>query len=281
MSGDLSLPLAFALVGVGAAGAAAGFLGWGRPGASGLTRLATGAGLVAAAIAVGGWTARMVHAGHLPLFGTYESAWSLAVAVAVAALVAWVRWPDLRQAVWPPALAVMAGLLAHGLRFSHEAFPLTISERSWVVDVHAFAAWAAFGCLALNAGLALFLVVSERGGDRRNHALAYSLSLGFLLHTAMLATGSVYKFLLFGSTWSFDPVETLGFVAWMAYGTLLHMHLFAGWEGRKLASWCLGLFVILVVSYRGIVYFPAWSTYHIMDMDLRMHIESGSTADRS
>ena len=58
----------------------------------------------------------------------------------------------------------------------------------------------------------------------------------------------------------------------MAYGTLLHMVLFAGWEGRRLAAWCVGLFFVLVVSYRGIVYFPAWATYHIFDMDLRIHL---------
>ncbi|NIP15989.1 MAG: hypothetical protein GWN02_07605, partial [Gemmatimonadetes bacterium] len=72
--------------------------------------------------------------------------------------------------------------------------------------------------------------------------------------------------------WSFDPIETLGFVAWMAYGTLLHLHLMAGWEGRRLASWCAALFVLLTVSYRAIVYFPPSSTYHIFDMDLRIHV---------
>ena len=50
------------------------------------------------------------------------------------------------------------------------------------------------------------------------------------------------------------------------------MHLFAGWNGRRLAGWCVFTFVILIVSYRGIVYFPSWATYHIFDMDLRMHV---------
>jgi len=98
------------------------------------------------------------------------------------------------------------------------------------------------------------------------------LSFGFLLHSAMLASGSFYKFLLFGTTWTFAPVETLGFVVWVAYGTILHLRLLAGWEGRRLAGWTLFVFVLLVVSYRGIVYFPSWSTYHIFDMDLRLHL---------
>ena len=35
---------------------------------------------------------------------------------------------------------------------------------------------------------------------------------------------------------------------------------------------CGTLFVLLTVTYRGIVYFPSWSSYHILDMDLRMHV---------
>ena len=88
----------------------------------------------------------------------------------------------------------------------------------------------------------------------------------------MMASGSLYKFLLFGTLWSFDPIETMGFVAWIGYGALLHMQLFARWSGIRLARWCVALFVLLVVSYRGIVHFPSWSTYHIFDMDLRMHL---------
>ncbi len=97
----------------------------------------------------------------------------------------------------------------------------------------------------------------------------------------MLVSGSVYKFLLFGKAWSFDPIETLGFAAWVAYGTLLHMHYFAGWRGRRLARWCLTVFILLLVSYRGIVWFPAWSTYHIFDMDLRIHVTGDEAADRA
>ena len=75
-----------------------------------------------------------------------------------------------------------------------------------------------------------------------------------------------------GVAWSFDPIETLGIVAWLSYGTLLHLHFFAHWRDRRLAAWGLGLFGLLVLSYRGIVYFPSWSTYHIFDVGLREHL---------
>jgi ABC-type uncharacterized transport system permease subunit len=308
---DLATTLGLWLIGLGAVGSVVGLVAWLRPSSGGLQRVALACGQACLLLAVAAWAARWRTAGHLPLFGTYESGLSLATAVMLAAFLVQRRVSG--AGVWPVACGVAASLVAHGSLYDPTIYALTISERSWVVDIHAIVAWAAFGALTINAGMALWLLVTSRasvgeglvssrgrgqapplrdemagliarreeaadlrvgrgGGDQRARWLAFTLSLGFLLHTAMLATGSFYKFLLFGKAWTFDPIETLGFVAWVAYGALLHMHLFAGWEGRRLAMWCLSLFLLLVVSYRGIVYFPAWSTYHIFDMDLRLHV---------
>jgi len=302
---DLATTLGLWLIGLGTVGAVIGLAAWHNPASTGLQRAAIACGQACLLLSVGAWAARWRAAGHLPLFGTYESSLSLAVAVMLAALVAQRRVGG--SGLWPVACGVAAALVAHGSLYDPTIYALTISERSWVVDIHAIVAWAAFGALTANAALALWILVGpyageaaglragrgrrgahppvdvhtdeaagpragRGGGDPRPRWLAFTLSLGFLLHTAMLVSGSFYKFLLFGKAWTFDPIETLGFVAWVAYGALLHMHLFAGWEGRRLAVWCLSLFLLLVVSYRGIVYFPAWSTYHIFDMDLRLHV---------
>ena len=242
-----------------------------------LQGLSYGLGLACVLWAIGVWAARWWTAGHLPLFGTFESSLSLAVSVLIAAVLISRRRYG-RAAVWSFSCLVSAGLVAHGLFYDRSAYALTISERSWVVDAHSIIAWAAFGVLTVSSGLAVYTLAGRRGGATVEVLLPWTLSLGFLLHTAMLASGSVYKFLLFGKAWSFDPIETLGFVAWIGYGTLLHMHLFARWEGRKLAQWSLGLFLVLLLSYRGIVYFPASSTYHIFDMDLRIHLMENNPA---
>ena len=244
-----------------------GFAAWFWKGSPALQRWGAWLGIASLIVTFWTWTQRWYVAGHLPIFGTHESALSLAVAVLASSLI--IR----RKELWPVTTAVAALLLVHGRGFMSTPLPLTISERSWVVDVHAVVAWAAFGCLAVNAALALSKLVGRpKHSEATNRLLSFTLSAGFALHTGMLASGSIYKFLLFGQTWSFDPIETLGFVAWIAYGTLLHLHLMAGWDGARLAKWCLPLFLLLAVSYRSIVYFPAWSTYHIFDLDLRLHI---------
>jgi ABC-type transport system involved in cytochrome c biogenesis permease subunit len=273
MERSVYLALAFAC----AVASLLGLLGWRRRSAPGLRRAGVWGGRACLVAALGAWLLRWGTARHLPVFGTWESALSLATAVLLASLLA-ERAAD-PPGLWPVTTAVAAALLVQGGFYDPTLFPLTISERSWVVDVHALVAWSAFGCLAVNAAVAARRVLgrdrAEAAGDR---LLTFTLGLGFVLHSAMLTSGSFYKFLLFGTAWSFDPVETLGFAAWVGYGTLLHLNRLAGWEGRRLAAWCLGLFVVLTVSYRAIVYFPAWSTYHIFDMDLRMHVTASDSS---
>ena len=265
MTGAL-LYRAAALSAVGAAvlGAAA----WARPAAA-IARAAWGLGAaLVAAVTAAAWGLRLAEVGHLPLFGTYESALSVALAVSLASL-AWERRAGFRAGVAPLGALVVALLLAQGLRFDPTPFALTISERSWVVDVHAIVAWAAFGLLAANAAAAVRVL--SPGGEAQAPALLRTLEVGFVLHSAMLASGSIYKFLLFGSAWSFDPVETLGLAAWAGYATLLHLQLLAAWTPRRLAAWCLLAFAVLAVSYRCLVYFPGWATYHVFDVSLRLH----------
>ena len=262
-----------------------GVVAWRRPDRDRLGKMAEGSAWVSLVLVLGLWVARWVEAGHLPLFGTFESSLSIAAATLLVPIL--FRFLNRIPApATPAACLVAAAVLFHGRMYDPTPYALTISERSWVVDIHAFVAWAAFGMLAANAGFAAWLILRAGGRPAGSaYPLVGTLTAGFLLHSAMLVSGSVYKFLLFGTAWSFDPIETLGLASWCAYGTVLHMHLFAGWQGRKLAGWCLAVFILLVVSYRGIVLFPTWSTYHIFDMDMRIHLtgseqyEDGESVD--
>lgn len=268
MSG--SVAAAQALLGTSAAVGLAGLAGWRFRGAPWTRWLWQGgsAGLSLAGLLA--WGARWIEVGHLPLFGTFESALSLSVAVLLATLW-WERRGRGELGIAPVGALIAAATLGHGLGYETAPYALTISERSLVVDAHALVSWAAFAVLAVNAGLSA-VTLWGRGAAGAARGLVTTLEWGFFLHTGMLVTGAAYRFLLFGRAWAFDPIETLGLVAWVSYGTLLHLHFFAHWRDRRLAAWGLGLFALLVLSYRGIVYFPSWSTYHIFDVGLREHL---------
>ncbi len=217
------------------------------------------------------WGLRTAEAGHMPMFGTWESALSLALAT-VAVCCVWELFGRGLMILSPLGALIAGAVLSHGRRFDPTPYALTISERSWVVDVHAILAWAAFAVLAVNNLVALRLVLARGRSEPAEPWLGRALQIGFLLHTGMLVSGSIYKFMLFGQAWSFDPMETMGLATWLVYATLLHMCTLGRWSPRRLAGWCLAAFALLVVSYRAIVYFPPWSTYHILDMDRRIHV---------
>lgn len=248
---------------------ALGIASWRRDSLRAMARASTALAFV---LALAAWLVRWKTAGHLPLFGTWESALSLAVFILAIAMF-------MRTAALGVAPFVAAIILAHGALYDSTAYALTISERSLVVDVHSILAWAAFALLTANAGIAIAVMLQRRRAEQENaeptageRSLGRTLSIGFLLYTSMIATGALYKFMLFGVAWSFDPIETLALASWLAYGTLLHLHLMGNWNGVKLARWCAGVFILLVLSYRAIVFFPPVSTYHIFDINLRIHV---------
>lgn len=230
-------------------------------------RFARASTVVAFVLSLATWLVRWYEAEHLPLFGTWESALSLALFV--------LAFGALSRRVAEGIAPLVAGVvLLHGGFYDSTVYALTISERSLVVDAHALLAWVAFASLSTNAAIGVAVLL--RRDDSAATALSRTLAIGFFFYSAMIASGAIYKFMLFGVAWSFDPIETLAVTSWLAYATLLHLHLIAKWEGVRLAQWCVGLFVLLVVSYRAIVFFPPISTYHIFDIDLRIHVSGGA-----
>jgi ABC-type transport system involved in cytochrome c biogenesis permease subunit len=213
------------------------------------------------------WLLRFWKARHLPMFGAYESALSLACFAGIVMLIYSYRQ---RQSpflfLYPPAVFM---LLLHGSRYSPDIWALTISERGFWVHLHAIAAFAAFG-VALCLAAASVLVLAKR--EQQLHGLLLTF---MLLYTLTITSGSFYRFLLFGDAWSFDPMESMNLACFLAFTTLLHLTISRQWPGRKTAGWSLFCLLLLVLAYRLILVFPAWSSYHILDIDLRSHIIPG------
>jgi ABC-type transport system involved in cytochrome c biogenesis permease subunit len=225
-------------------------------------------GMVLTALVLAVWLLRFWKARHLPMFGAYESALSLACFAGIVMLIYSFRQ---RQSnpflfIYPPAVFL---LLLHGSRYSAEIWALTISERGFWVHLHAIAAFAAFG-VALCLAAASVLVLINR------QLQLHGLLLNFmLLYTLTIVSGSFYRFLLFGDAWSFDPMESMNLACFLAFTTLLHLTISRQWPARKTAGWSLFCLLLLVLAYRLILVFPAWSSYHILDIDLRSHIIPG------
>ncbi|HZZ83465.1 MAG TPA: cytochrome c biogenesis protein CcsA [Anaeromyxobacteraceae bacterium] len=221
----------------------------------------------AALVATLGAIARGLFAGHLPKFGTFEE--SLACSAVILLHAAWVA--RLRGRAVPAGVAalVAALLLAHGLVFPRERLPLTISEQSGWLDLHVFAAWLTSAAFALAAGGSAWILA--RGGETAEAFLTRSLQVGFLFHSALMVLGAWYGLRLFGRAFSLDPVELLAVIAWLTEASVLHLRAYRGLRGARYAALGLTAVILLLLSFRLVVHLRPTSTYHVIDMALRIH----------
>lgn len=224
---------------------------------------------------------RWIGTGHAPVFGTYEAAlsasWFLLLFVALAFGSAHGHFRLLVLTSVPIALL----LLLYGLTFSTERMPLTISEVSLWVDLHALFAWLAFAPFTLAFCLSgRYLWAARRGGLPSPAArtprlevideLAFRyINFGFINHTIMFALGCYYSSLLFGTWWQWDPAFSISLVNWLSVGLYIHMRLFYNWSGARAARLFAVIFATVVLAYWGLVYLPAGSTFHVFDLDVK------------
>lgn len=234
-------------------------------------RRALPVGIMGFALLLVAAAARWIETGHPPIFGGYENSLAAALSVGFAAIILHSRWGRSRA---PEPLAGALSLwalplLIVGLFFDRTPLPLTISERSLLVDVHVLFAWGAHAVL-LTAATAAVLLLVYPGIDRvgLQSVMFRSTGMGFASLTLMIAVGSVYSFLLFSDWYRWEIVETLAAASWLAYASVVHAVMFFGWRERKLA------WVILAVTPLLIITFWSWNfyagTYHHFEVpDIR------------
>ena len=88
--------------------------------------------------------------------------------------------------------------------------------------------------------------------ERLEELMFRSTVFGFITDAIMIAAGSIWAKNLWGSYWSWDPVETWSLLSWLVYGLALHLRITLGWRGRRLA-WLLVFAIIgVLVSFWGV-----------------------------
>lgn len=219
---------------------------------------------------------RWAGTGHPPIFGTYEAALSASWFLLLFAALAFRSAHGHFRLMVLCSVPIAALLLLHGLASGTQRMPLTISEISPWVDLHALFAWLAFAPFTLAFCLSGFYLWGARQPTLRGprldtvDELAFRyVNFGFISHTVMFALGSYYSSILFGSWWQWDPAFSISLVSWIAVGLYIHMRLFYSWNGARAARLFAVIFATVVFAYWGLVYLPAGSTFHVFDLDLK------------
>jgi len=199
---------------------------------------------------------RWAASGHPPVFGTYEM--DLAETATLLGLGLWVAWRWRRP--FPRAALVVAGLtLAHTFLVDPTPTPLTISEVSLWIDLHAVLAWLAWAFLFQ----ALFLAFARV--DEGELGLRF-LGWAFAAQTAMGVVGAYYGTLLFATAWSWDPVQTLGLMSWLLVAVVLHFRLFFHVSLYRQRTFLLVVVLAFVLSAKLIMFLPQGQSFHVFEL---------------
>lgn len=215
---------------------------------------------------------RWAAVGHPPMFGTFENALTTAWFI-LAIIQVFLIWKEISFGISMIGVLMSLALFGWGLRFDTSRIPLTISERSLWVDIHAFLAMSAFALFAIAVSgsfrQAYLRISGKEENDLVDDLVMKNLLVGFAIFTLSVVVGAYYAFLLRGKWWQWDPVETTSIIAWLLFGLAIHLRLFYGWKRTKLA-WLIVLgFVVLIIAFWTILFFP--DSYHIFDLAYVKH----------
>jgi cytochrome c-type biogenesis protein CcsB len=223
---------------------------WGR-----LASLGLAFGLAAHTVLIA-W--RWIATGHVPTVGTFEN--TLFGGWFIAAMAWWAgrkdRFPLVAAGALPFAMLIMGG----GALGDTSPGPLVASLDSFWLYIHIFFAWLSYGGYTVACGAAVvYLVKSGKGrvpdGDalaRLDDLMFRSTAFGFVTDAIMIAAGAIWAKDLWGSYWSWDPVETWSLLSWIIYGMVLHLRTTLGWRGRPIAWILVFAIVTVLVAFWGV-----------------------------
>jgi cytochrome c-type biogenesis protein CcsB len=217
---------------------------WGRP-----AHVALAIGLALHTVLVG-W--RWIQTGHMPAIGSFENA--LFGGWFIATMTAWAGWRERFPAVSAAGLPFALLVLGGGALSDTSPSPLVASLNTFWLYIHIFFAWLAYGAYTVACGAGIVYLAKTRKGrvppsellGRLDELMFRSTAFGFATDAIMIAAGAIWAKDLWGSYWSWDPVETWSLLSWLVYGLVLHVRTTLGWRGRSVA-WILVFAVVTVV----------------------------------
>jgi len=212
--------------------------------------------------------ARYQAQGHLPWAGDYESAMMGGWFIIAGTL--YVGWRNKSlQPLATAAVALVVVMMGFGVMRNPVLTPMAAALKNYWLYIHVYFAWLAFGAytLAMSAG-ALYLLKrksADRGEvnpsyekypslDRLDELIFRYVLFGFITDTIMISAGAIWAKDLWGSYWSWDPVETWSLVSWLIYGIAIHLRITFGWRDVRFAWVVVLALSTVIISFFGVTF---------------------------
>lgn len=203
---------------------------------------------------------RWIETGHAPVMGAYENSLLGAFFLALSGtiLLREVKKDRIKPSLCITSILIIVALalllLGNGLMGGIEYGPLEAPYRSNWLWVHVTFAWFAFSAYLLSSILATVLFARNKNIDQQflDEFILKTIIFGFISDTIMIGAGAIWAHGLWGSYWSWDPIETWSLIVWLIYGLNLHLRLTLGWKGKKAAIIAIISAFAVIISFFGI-----------------------------
>jgi cytochrome c-type biogenesis protein CcsB len=220
-------------------------------------------GFVSQTIAIG---ARFFATGHLPWSGHYEYALMGCWFIISGTLIAGWRSRD-QQGLAVATVPLVIILLGYGYMQHPGLTPMAASLKTFWLYIHVYFAWLAFGAYTLALAAGVMYLLKQRDGKRPMQNPTYErfpslgrldelifryIVFGFITDSIMIAAGAIWAKDLWGSYWSWDPVETWSLIAWLVYGLSIHLRVTFGWRDTRMAWLAIFALSTMIITYFGI-----------------------------
>lgn len=235
-----------------------------------------GVGLLLHSCAIG---ARYEATGHLPWSGDYENGLMGGWFIVLFTLYTGWRHRQL-QLLGAATLPAVLLIMGFGAMREPELSAKAASLKSFWLYIHVWFAWLAYGAYTLAMATGVLYLLKKRNEkrgianpsydklpslDRLDELMFRYVIFGFITDAIMIAAGAIWAKDLWGSYWSWDPVETWSLVSWLVYGVAIHLRVTMGWRGAKLAWLVICALSTVIITFFGVT-FVVDTSLHIFNV---------------
>lgn len=188
---------------------------------------------------------------HIPVIGNYENILMGSFFLIILILIFF------KKEKWflPFLFSLSLNIILFGMAIyaEPEKKPLFAALKSFWLYIHILFAWLAYGSFTIGAGISIAYLIKK---EEPLEELIFKLTaFGLVADALMIIAGSIWAKDLWGSYWSWDPVETWSLLSFLLYGLILHLKITLKIKTKTFAYLIIFSLITVLISFWGVNFF--------------------------
>lgn len=207
---------------------------------------------------------RWINSKHIPTIGNYENIITGTLFLVLFILI-FLRG---RDKILGFLFSLSLNIILMGFVFAvpKDLRTFVASLKSFWLYIHIIFAWLSYGAFTISAGVAIAYLIKKEENIKLEELMFKSTAFGLVMDGLMIMAGSIWAKALWGSFWSWDPVETWSLVSFLLYGLILHLKITLKIKSEIFAYLLIFSLITVLISFWGVNFFMEKS-YHIFNVE--------------